>query len=332
VLLSGVAAVLAVGTSMLSSPAEAIVGGTPSSRSEYPYIVKVGRPRLGDCTGTLVGAEWVLTAAHCVTEENSNILLGPPEDYAMGLSHGPRVGATEIRVHPLWNGDHKDGHDLALVRIRASVTVGVPRVQVGQPFEQGPYLPQEATIVGYGTTGLNNHDGGVLRAADTPLRADDYMADIYAPWWAPFFGVWNWDLMIGAGSTGQTICYGDSGGPLLARYHSGHPIQVGVASFVGVTSRECDVPGGYMELNGAQLAWVATVVPEVAPSWGDPCTTVHDTLGHPTAVYAMGGSGLSSDGPYRWTLKCDGPPAPPQPNNDPGTPEGPPPMGCRRTC
>jgi hypothetical protein len=74
------------------------------------------------------------------------------------------------------------------------------------------------------------------------------------------------------------------------------------------------------------------MVPEVPRSWGDPCTTVYDTLGHPTADYAMGGSGLTWDGPYHWTVKCDGPPAPPRPNNEPADPDDPPPMGCKRVC
>ena len=74
--------------------------------------------------------------------------------------------------------------------------------------------------------------------------------------------------MIGAGTATATTCTYDDGAPALVQ-RAGNWVQVGVASF---SAAGCDRPGGFAELTGAQLAWVASRVPAVLAGWG-PCTT-----------------------------------------------------------
>jgi hypothetical protein len=223
----------------------------------------------------------------------------------------------------LWNGEVDEGHDLALVRLPRDVitgttgtyepverggdpSLGVQPVQVGAPFDPGAYAAgTEAFMVGRGHDSSFDPSPEQLRDLDTVLRSDDDMDDIYNAWIG--FDHWDSTLMIGAGFTNHTVCVGDSGGPLTV-VHNGRVVQVGVASFVPTIflwgDPTCDEPGGYMELGGPQLAWLATKVPSIMAGWG-PCTTSTGAPGDPYAIYGTNYSGgVKTDGPYRWALGC----------------------------
>jgi hypothetical protein len=106
--------------------------------------------------------------------------------------------------------------------------------------------------------------------------------------------------MIGAGTHGTTICDGDSGGPLVVG-DPAHPIEVGVASF-GKSS--CNEANAFAELSGPQLAWVASVVPEVADGWGA-CVTVNGVPGHGMATYGTDAlQGPKRHGDSYWNIQC----------------------------
>ena len=142
------------------------------------------------------------------------------------------------------------------------------------------------------------------------------MDDVYN--WVLGFDHWNEPLMIGAGFTNHTVCHGDSGGPLTVN-RNGRIVQIGVASFTDTWWTHCDEPGGFMELDGPQLAWLASVVPSIMAGW-DPCTTSSGASGDPYALYGRNYSGTQRDGPYGWALGCQGPTPPPPSPDDPGGP------------
>ena len=58
------------------APGPAIVGGTQANISEFPWQVAImtsdGNSQY--CGGSLVAAQWVLSAAHCFVDENSNAI------------------------------------------------------------------------------------------------------------------------------------------------------------------------------------------------------------------------------------------------------------------
>ncbi len=277
-----------------AGPAGAIVGGTESNWSDYPYFVTTSG-NLGYCAGSAIAANWVLTAAHCMDANND---VNNPQSVIVSTSVG-WSRAVAVIDHPLWDGTTGHGHDVALVRLPDGALTGVPPVRVGAPWHPEIYTAgTEATIMGMGQETPDGPPSFRLLAADTPLRSDDYMRDVGFSWIGP--------LMIGAGSTGQTTCYGDSGSPLVV-WPDGRPIQVGVVSF-GVQA--CNRAAAFAELAGPQLAWIASRVPSIMDGWGT-CTAADGTIGQ--AVVTYGSSplpGTQPDGPYFWGISCWTPPPP----------------------
>jgi hypothetical protein len=283
-----------------ATPASAIVGGTPSNESDYPYFAtfpqSYGQPP--SCGGSVIAESWILTAAHCVDHLSSAVVSVP----AAGISSsGPVI------LHPMWNpgeSEGTDGHDVALIQLLSPIYGAVP-VQVGAPWDPGAYAAGNlATIMGTGNTFADDPRNGRFLAADTVLRSDDYMDDIFNPWYG--FDDWHEPLMIGAGSTNQTVCHGDSGSPLVVgRY--GTIVQVGVASFIQ-DEDDCHGAAGFAELSGPQLAWIATHVPSIMSRWGG-CVSPSGAPGQSAVAYGTFVPGFKWDGPFPWNIWCEGPPA-----------------------
>jgi hypothetical protein len=285
---------------VVAPPAAAVVGGTLEDPADFPYFVSFPQPygHSPSCGGSVIADSWILTAAHCVDGVSSVSVFVPAAKLA---------GTGMVVLHPLWTpGDEgTDGHDVALVHLPAGTLASAVAIQVGAPWDPGAYAAgTEATVMGTGNTSASDAGHGAFLAADTPLRSDDYMDDIFNP----LFGYdrWHEDLMIGAGATNQTVCHGDSGSPLIV-HRNGTVVQVGVASFV-LTDDPCHGAAGFAELSGPQLAWIATRVPSVMDRWG-PCVSASGAAGHPAAAYGTYPPGYRWDGPMPWNIWCEAPPA-----------------------
>jgi hypothetical protein len=280
----------------VATRAGAIVGGGQVDPSVFPYYVRV---QIGgvECGGSIIGPDRVLTAAHCVAGAS-------PRQVEVFVNDARSEGALSLSVHPLWDGDVADGHDLAIIALSSGATAGVAPVQVGSPFDTSVYAANtSAWILGHGATSAGGPQTAELRTANVAIRSDDDMADIYDS----SFWVSHWDsrLMIGAGNENQTTCNGYSGARLTV-FRGLRQIEEGVNSFGETWPSQCAQPSAFARLAGPQLAWVASQVPAVVAGWGS-CRLPNGGTGQPYASYVSWFLPVAErDGPYYWTIWCGG--------------------------
>ncbi len=248
-----------------------IVGGERVEPGEWPAVVALldgtGAVR---CSGVLIGPERVLTAAHCLDNDDTMLVLVGSVD-AMEAA-GEVVAVVERAIHPSYDPhDLYAGRDLAILGLERPVTQPLPAFAVGC-LEPSVVAGADVWIVGFG---IGDPDGaeraGVLRAGLTQIVDPTCGVDVLdgvatgcIPTLRP-----DGELIAGGaaqgagdGEAGAPVdgCDGDSGGPIYVTTAWG-PALAAVASrgLAGATWEErCARGGVYVRLEGA-LGWIEEV-------------------------------------------------------------------------
>jgi secreted trypsin-like serine protease len=267
----------AIALALTAAPAAAIVGGTPATR-DYPHMAALEfRQDDGDwtfsCGASLVRADVVLTAAHCVQDDGETasredeagryrFLIGT-RDRQQG---GERIEAVRLVDHPQY--DPRSGaYDIALLKLARPAALGAP-IRIASPEEADRYAPgDEATIIGWGATVSGGPPTRELREGQVPIVGDAECesTNIATSGFDPA-------TMICAGNLtgGEDSCQGDSGGPLMVPDAAGRLVLVGDVSF----GFGCAFPtqyGVYGEVAGATLrGFVDATAAELSPQSSPP--------------------------------------------------------------
>ncbi len=242
-----------------SPPDTQIIGGDPVPAGTYPFQAAIlnEHNRGSDydkqiCGGSLVDDEWVLTAAHCVTNgrgrpTNPRTLAVTVGRTVLSSDQGERHAVTEVRVHPNYNPNTL-AFDAALLRLagRSSIAPIRAATLADDGFEaEGTML----TVSGWGDTapGRPVIYPDQLHAVDVPVVSDATCDDNYAA-----VGGIDPATMLCAGEEGVDSCVGDSGGPLFTTDTGGGFVQMGVVSW-GIGCGLADYPGVYAEVNNPSI-------------------------------------------------------------------------------
>ena len=236
-------------------PKPRVINGEDIAISDTPYQVALvfsnSSKNLYEgfyCGGSIIGSNWILTAAHCVdflTAKDLLVVSG-----IQTLPEGPAPKGTtasvvkSIIIHPLWEDFRL--HDVALLELSKPLKFGANV----QPINLADSIPTtgDALVSGWGIMTDEERPGGFtpqkLQGGLTPIVAcpeDYYFIDDGDG--NPIFDA---SILVCAGSSTDTsradACYGDSGGPLVKENE-----LIGVVSF----GPDCPPPGigGYASVN-----------------------------------------------------------------------------------
>ena len=201
-------------TYYFDGPIPRIVNGLTTQ--DYPTtgaLLLGGNPAtaVSHCTGTLIGCETFLTAAHCV-EDDIN-----PASYTVFLQHGGFSSVSQIDVPAAYAFPVAD---LAVLKLSVPMS-GIAPAPIDTTGGHG--LGSPGTIVGFGRTGGGALDYGLKR----------FGAVAIAPC---LFGVsdttsicWDFDSPHGPAGSDSNTCNADSGGPLFIDAGGG-PVVAGITS------------------------------------------------------------------------------------------------------
>lgn len=192
---------------------QSIVGGSPSTGDRDAIVLLNDNGQNEGCSGTLIAPNVVLTARHCVVSSwNINDDCGLPfgADAPASLftiSTGVYASASQYvaRGAKLFTPQSHNGmcgSDIALLLLDKDV----PNARVAKVRFTRPVMGETTTAVGYGDTGRGRRERSVNILAIGPINTTFITSQGRSlPLRLPADDV----------ATGESTCFGDSGGPLL---------------------------------------------------------------------------------------------------------------------
>lgn len=222
------------------SPGDKIVGGEDYDIEQIPYQVW-----LGGCGGTIIGAEWVVTAAHCTPAVGDDIYAGMT---SINAGASQMRTAAEVYIYEGFSGT-SGGKDIALIRVNTPFDFNDPKVQpipYATPADvanglTNPCVP--ALVSGWGDLSQGGNSPDHLQAVIVPIVSNTLTDAAYVGWNGLQAG-WITDDQLAAGdyapqncsignqNGGEDTCQGDSGGPLVVPNAAGNGfILAGVVSW-----------------------------------------------------------------------------------------------------
>jgi Trypsin len=192
----------------------------------------------GDCTGTMITSQWVLTAAHCWE------VTGPNPSVTSVTVAGRSATVDAVAQYPNWNGGYPD---IALIHL-ASPLSGASTLPLATPDDMSYFAGKTVTVFGYGRLASGWNPTLIQKSPD---------------------GAWALSALCPSGYGGSYWCYkylgpnqtglitgGDSGGPWVGWRNGGWHILGVVSGYLGTGEWQ----EGTSPATGPVSSWIALML------------------------------------------------------------------------
>jgi trypsin len=217
-----------------------IVGGEPAVKNELGYQVSFQYFEDHYCGGTIISANTIVTAAHCIF---------PGYEYAMTVVAGEhrlreddgteqRRSVRQAIVHELYDvNDYPN--DIALLILAEPLTLN-GAVKALPVAPEGHDAKGSALVSGWGDLSYEGLPPNVLYKVNIPIISDEVCREAYGS------DVHDSNICAGVPEGGLDSCQGDSGGPFVAD-DLGYKYLAGIVSW-GEGCAFPNYPGVYTEV------------------------------------------------------------------------------------
>jgi len=223
-----------------------VIGGSTAGSGAVPHQIMLLRSGSFTCGGSLIGTRTVLTAAHCIDGNENNPSVFTIRANSLTSSGGQIIQVSKVNKHASYSSSSIN-YDYAVLHLASAFTPGT-NAAVGRLVASGsdPAGGTSCQISGWGrTSSSSNTVSSVLKIATLSVIARATCST-------------RWGRTIPAQqvcvhSTANSVCNGDSGGPLTI----GGAIA-GVASYVaGTACIHATIPNVYANV-GPVVSWINT--------------------------------------------------------------------------
>jgi secreted trypsin-like serine protease len=222
------------------SATASIVGGHAVTIGEFPslvYIEAVEGKHGFSCTGTVVAPRIILTAAHCV-EDIEKGTITPAHAYALSTGVADPSKAAPDNVFHIVATHVFPGFDPGVLHGDAAILVidrptSVPTLALAGAGDAALYAGgAEAQLTGWGLTKAGAKDPpSNLRATTMTVQSSNTCRQKVKAFYKPYLPAAQVCILSRDRTSGG--CFGDSGGPAIAKRADGTPVQLGVTSTGG---------------------------------------------------------------------------------------------------
>ena len=235
---------------------EMIVGGEPVEDGKYPWQVRIyssDDDQIGFCGGSIIGDQWILTAAHCLLNTEA-VVVGYG---SIDRTKTTKIPSEKIIVHPGYIAGEKA--DVALIKLAKPIP-NAAAIDYADVAQEKALMPAGAdvTVTGWGAIWdfpafqnsvqvmagrsavserklLSDEELQAprkLHKVDVQVIDDAECKAVYDSLQVPAFTIGDTEICATGPTGGKDSCFGDSGGPLIVKADNTRGYsQVGIVSW-----------------------------------------------------------------------------------------------------
>ncbi|KAG5678468.1 hypothetical protein PVAND_008138 [Polypedilum vanderplanki] len=209
-----------------------IAGGTEASRNQFPFatifFIYAPNDDQSICSGSILSAHYVLSAAHCFTNlASADLLAGVHNVETEFPIYELTIFNSDIIIHESYDRVRYT-NDIAVISTRRS-PFSFTRIEI-QPINIIPRSYANSNLTGYmarisgwGLTSDTSSISPVPRYIDAPIISNDECARTFGTL------ITSGNICL-SGSNGRSTCPGDSGGGMTIA-HGSTRVLAGIVSF-----------------------------------------------------------------------------------------------------